>query len=55
MKWINSIFTKQNDQSLKLKFSKKNDSWMVTRNNDIVFIGGESQCKNYIKNFENTK
>ena len=55
MNWIKSIFSKESDQQLKMKFSKQNDSWMVVRNQDIVFIGDENQCKEYMKNFENPK
>lgn len=55
MKWISSIFSKQTDETFKLKFNKKTDSWIVTRNQDIVFIGEQVQCKNYIENFENSK
>jgi len=52
MNWIKSIFSKESDHQLKMKFSKQNDSWMVLRNQDIVFIGDENQCKEYMKNFE---
>lgn len=55
MKWINSIFSKQSKDQLRLKFSKKNESWIVTRNQDIVFMGGESQCRNYMDNFKDSE
>lgn len=54
MTWIDKILTNKQDNGLKLKFSKTNDTWMVVKNRDIVFMGAEEQCKAYIENFKDT-
>ncbi len=55
MTWFETLFSKNSKKGLKLKFSKQNDSWIVTRNQEIVFMGGEAQCKTYITNFEESE
>ena len=52
MTWFEAMFSKKSKKGLKLKYSKKDDSWLVIRNQDIVFMGPEAQCKSYIINFE---
>lgn len=55
MTWIESIFSKKEKGGLQLKFSKQNDTWMVVKNHDILFMGGEAQCKTYISNFKDSQ
>jgi len=52
MKWLKSIFLKNDEQSLKLMFSSQNNSWMVVRNREILYLGDENHCQKFIKNFE---
>ncbi|UXP31477.1 hypothetical protein N6H18_14080 [Reichenbachiella agarivorans] len=50
---IRSLFFKDNDKesTLKLKFSKEDNAWLVLKGHSIMFIGAEAQCKMYISNF----
>ena len=43
--------TKDTGKTLKLKFNKEENSWVVLKGHSIMFIGGEDQCKTYINNF----
>ena len=46
----NIIGYKSSESELKVKFSKQDNFWMVMRKTEIVFIGDEERCKDFVKN-----
>ncbi|WP_158233331.1 hypothetical protein [Reichenbachiella sp. 5M10] len=50
---LKSLFSKNSnkEQTLKLKFSKEDNSWLVLKGHSIMFIGQQEQCKLYMSNF----
>ncbi len=50
---INSIFSRNNtkEKSLKLKFDKHDNTWLVFKGDSIMFMGPQEQCKTYINQF----
>ncbi|MDA0194663.1 MAG: hypothetical protein O2887_06275 [Bacteroidetes bacterium] len=52
MNWLKTIIgSKNSDNELKVKFNKQDNTWMVVRNKEIIFMGDEERCKNFIKNY----
>lgn len=53
MAWLSSIIAKvSNSQNqLSLKFSKDDNTWLVMKEYSILFMGDQTQCSAYIKNY----
>lgn len=53
MSIIKSLFSKKNNPNdLKLRFSKRENNWRVTKGHAIMYLGDEEQCKNYMNNIK---
>ena len=55
MGWISTIFSKPSNHKLILKFSKQNNEWMVLKKQEIIYLGTESQCNDYLRNFSSAE
>lgn len=45
------LFPKRSKASqAKLKYDKEEKTWMVVKENSILFLGSEEQCQKYITN-----
>jgi len=50
MSILNSFFSNPaNSTTLKLRFSKKENVWRVTKGYDIMYMGEKQQCKSYMQ------
>ncbi|MEQ8417641.1 hypothetical protein [Imperialibacter roseus] len=53
MNWFSKVLaqvSKSKDQ-LTLKFSKDDNTWLVMKEYSIMFIGSETACNTYMRNF----
>lgn len=50
---LSSLFSKNknNEKSLKLKFDKQDNTWVVLKGHSIMFMGQEDQCRTYMSQF----
>lgn len=53
MAWLSSVIAKlsTSHNHLTLKFSKNDNTWLVMKEYSILFMGDQSQCSAYIKNY----
>lgn len=49
---LKSLFSKKsaNGKGLKLRFSKSEQTWQVLKGYSIMYVGGETECRNYMQN-----
>ena len=55
MNIFKSFFSKNDSsEALKLRYSKSENNWRVTKAYEIIYIGDLVQCKTYIQNMKNS-
>lgn len=51
MSFLKYFFSKNNNANqLKLRFSKADDNWRVTKLFEIIYVGNKDQCKLFMEN-----
>ena len=50
---INALFSnkRSKEKSLKLKYNKQDNTWVVLKGHSIMFMGQQEQCKTYMNQF----
>lgn len=53
IKIINSFFSNNGESNnLKLRFSKRENNWRITKGHEIVYMGDEAHCRSYMQNMQ---
>ncbi len=53
MTWFSKLLAQVSNSKdqLKVKFSKEDNTWLVMRDYSIMFMGNETECSTYMRNF----
>ncbi len=54
MTFLKNIFSKKNEKTFNIRFSKSENNWHVYLAGNIMYIGNKSDCQMFMDNMQQT-